>query len=341
MLIRYFTSNMPFQQLLGIIFTAILLWLGFLFGVETWSYREHAEPLAFILENVMQNQPYWAGVIALLSVLFQSLWINYLVHRIGFLSKTSYLAAFLYLLFTASLEGNLMPGTAVIGNFFALAVLNAMINAYYHKNTLRSVFHASLFAGIGSLFYFPVLGLWIFVIVVLIIYRQLTFREIFFSLLGLLPVLAGLFTFYFWKGDANAHFQILGQAFTTWKFMFKSTLPELLVGVMILIFILISVVYALIHQNERVIRVQRFIAMLNWYIILVILLSGYSFNLFQHIILLIPVAAIFLSSMLEGLRKKTIAESLIWIFIILVTVYRLESHLEAWFQIDFPTISLF
>ena len=139
----------------------------------------------------------------------------------------------------------------------------------------------------------------------------------------------------------NAYFQMLGQAFTTWEFTFKSTLPELLVGAMILLFILISVVYALVHQNERVIRVQRFIAMLNWYILLVIFLSVYSFNLFQHIILLTPVAAIFLSSMMEGLKKKTIAESLIWLFILLVTVYRLERHLEAWFQFDFPIINLF
>lgn len=341
MLIRYFTSNMPFQQMIGLFITAVLLWVGLFFGYETWTYREHAEPLAILTQKLILEWPVIAGVLSLIIVLLQAFWLNYLVHRLDFLSKTSYLAAFLFLLFSGAVEGNLMPGASVLGNFFALGILHGLINAYDQENTLRSVFHAALFVGVGSLFYLPILGLWFFVIAALIIYRQIGYREIIFAILGLLPSVLGSFVYYFSKGEVYTHFQILNEYIFSWSLSLEVSLPMLLVGIMILSFLFVSMSYVLVHRNEQVIRVRRFITVLTWYLIFVLLLSGYAVDFFQQIILLAPVLAIFLGGMLENIRRKKLAEISLWIFILLVSIYRLKDVLQSAFGFDFPMYKIF
>lgn len=340
MLIRFFTSNMPMRQLLGIIFTAFLLWIGFFLGHDTWYFRPHAEPLGAVTANLIINWPYIAAVMGFLVILIQAFWLNNLVHQIGFASKTSYLTAFLFLLFSASLEGNLMPGTAILGNFFALGVLHSLINAYNQEYTLQSVFYAALFAGIGSLFYLPVLGLWLFIPAALIIYRQITYREIIFSFLGLLPVAVATFVFYFWKGQAIEHFSMLLNYLLSWNPELEATVPELLTGGMVVFFLLISTFYVIRRINEQVIQLRRYITVLAWYMIFVVLLSGYARDLFQQLILLAPVTALFLGNMIDNLKKTRIIEISLWIFIILVSVYRLQDVLAKLPGIRFPVFEI-
>ncbi len=340
MLIRFFTSNMPMRQLLGIIFTAMLLWVGFFLGHDTWYFRPHAEPLGAVTANLIINWPYIAGVLGFLIILIQAFWLNNLVRQIGFASKTSYLTAFLFLLFSASLEGNLMPGAAILGNFFALGVLHSLINAYTQEYTLQSVFYAALFAGIGSLFYLPVLGLWLFIPAALIIYRQITYREIIFLVLGLLPVAAATYVFYFWRGEAMEHFTMELNYLVNWNPELKATYPELLTGGMVVFFLLISTFYVFRHINEQVIQLRRYITVLGWYMIFVLLLGGYAMDLLQQLILLAPVAALFLGNMIDNLKKTRIIEFFLWIFIILVSVYRLQDVLGNLLGINFQAFEI-
>jgi len=342
MLIRYFTSNMPFQQLLGIVFAGILLWAGFFFGHDTWTFREHAEPLAFITAGLIQNYPLLASILSLVMVLIQAFWLNSLVNHIDFYStsKTSYLTAFLFLLFAGSIEGNFMPGPSVMANFFVLAIIQSLINAYDKDYTLKNVFYAAFAAGIGSLFYMPVLGLWFFIIMALIIYRQINLREIFFAILGLLPAAIGSFVYYYGRGNSLEHFQSVIQYFTNWNITVSGSLPELLVAGMILVFLFFSLIYVLSHANERVIRVRRLSLVLTWYLIVAFWLSGYIDHFFQQIIVLSPVVAFFVNWAIENMKRKGLAELIIWAFILIITFYRLQNVWQDLFNVDLPVYNL-
>ena len=342
MLIRYFTSNMPFQQLLGIVFAGILLWAGFFFGHDTWTFREHAEPLAFITAGLIQNYPLLASILSLVMVLIQAFWLNSLVNHIDFYStsKTSYLTAFLFLLFAGSIEGNFMPGPSVMANFFVLAIIQSLINAYDKDYTLKNVFYAAFAAGIGSLFYMPVLGLWFFIIMALIIYRQINLREIFFAVLGLLPAAAGSLVYYYWQGNSSEHFEVIAQYFSNWNITVSGLLPELLVGGMLLVILVFSLVYVLAHAKERVIRVRRLSVILTWYLIFTVWLGGYTSHFFQQIILIAPVLAFFANWAIENMKRKGFAEALLWIFILIITVYRLQNIWQELFNLELPVYNL-
>ncbi|MFW6018946.1 MAG: DUF6427 family protein [Bacteroidales bacterium] len=342
MLIRYFTSNMPFQQILGIVLTGVLLWAGFFLGHDTWRFQEHAEPLSFITDGLIQNYPLIASIISLFMVLIQAFWLNSLVNRIDFYStsKTSYLTAFLFLLFAGSLEGNFMPGPSVMANFFVLSIIQSLIYAYDKDYTLKNVFYASFASGIGSLFYMPVLGLWVFVILTLIIYRQISLREVFFAVLGLLPTAVGSLVYYYWQGNSFEHFQSVFHYFSRWNITVSGSLPELLVAGMIFIFLLFALMYVLSHANERVIKVRRLSLVLTWYLIISIGLSGYIDDFFQQIIVLSPVMAFFANWAIENMKRKKLAEMLIWIFILIITFYRLQNVWQDLFNLELPVYKL-
>ena len=342
MLIRYFTSNMPFQQLLGIVLTGVLLWAGFFWGHDTWSYREHAEPLAFVTAGLIKNYPLLASIISLLMVLIQAFWLNSLVNQIDFYStsKTSYLTAFLFLLFAGSIEGNFMPGPSVMANFFVISIIQSLIKAYDKEYTLKNVFFAAFLAGVGSLIYLPVLGLSLFIIMALIIYRQIAIREIFFVVLGLLPAAVGSFVYYYWQGNAMEHFEKIAYYFSNWNIVISGSLPVLLVLGMITLFLLVSMIYVLSHVNERVIRVRRLSVILIWYLIITIWLGGYTSNFLQQVILLSPVVAFFTNWAFENMKRKGMAEFLIWIFILIITFYRLQQYWQEVFNLDLPVYRL-
>ncbi|MFO8054638.1 MAG: DUF6427 family protein [Bacteroidales bacterium] len=319
----------------------VLLWAGFFLGYETWEYREYIEPMAFLTRGLIKVHPLLAAGLAMIMVLVQALWLNYLAQRSGLLSKTSYLAAFFFLLISGAPEGNLMPAAVILANVFVLAALHALINAYDHENTIKSVFHASLFIGIGSLFYFPVLGLWVFILVALIIYRELTYREIIFALLGLLPAAGGVILYFFYTGEIIQYLNTVQQQFLSWAIVVELTLPELAAGGMIFLAMLSSVFFMLSHINERTIMIRRFISLLIWFLVFVLLLTGYAEDPLQQTIMLSVPLAVFLASIGESIKKKFIVEWGVWIYILVLTIYRLQHLIRDGFNFDFPVYKFF
>lgn len=341
MLIRYFTSNMPFQQLLGILLTAVLMWMGFFTGHETWSVQPEVEPLAGFIVGVANKSHLWSGILALFIFLLQAFWLNYLAQLVKLTSSTSYLTAFLFLLIALSLQGNFLTGAALFGNFFSLGIIHSLINAYYRKNTLRSVFHASLFAGLGSLFYFPLLGLGLFIIIALIVYREINVRAIIFTVFGLIPSWAGISLFNYWQQEPWAYFNALSNYLANYNLQLHGSMPLLLVAAMIFLFLLFSIFFTHIHIIEQVIRKRRTIMVFTWYVIFILILSGYAVDVLQQVVLLAPVIAVFFTHRIESITKRGFAELTLWIFIVIISVYRLQNWLQITFEFEFPVYKIF
>lgn len=310
-------------------------------GYSTWTPHADLEPLGFYLYQAAWQYPLAASLLSMLMVVFQALWANSLSHQIKFSAHTSYLTAFIYLLFAGTFQGYLMTGPAIIAGFIVLGVFQTMINAYYQRNMYRNIFHAALLAGIGALFYWPLLGLWLFVLIGLIVYRDITVRKILLAILGLLPPLAGVMLYHYSLHSEDQYFYWMGQAMADWHISLDFSVPEVMLFALLSIFLILSAVLISYKSGERIMSTQRFIVMINWYFGIAILLGGLGQDLKQHMMLLFLPIALYLGSVIEKMKKKYFFEMALWLYILLLVIYRFEDEIQRFFGIELSMFSNF
>ena len=117
MLLRYFNFSYP-SRLVSLLLLAAFLWLPSLIMPVTLSNPQWISPL-FQLYLYLPIHAMWVSVvIAFLINLITALTVNSLAVHFGLSEKTSYLSAFLYLLFSSALPGTTQMSPFLLINFF-------------------------------------------------------------------------------------------------------------------------------------------------------------------------------------------------------------------------------
>lgn len=165
-------------------------WLGtFGFAETVTSVINHKEHIlySFIFES--NYLPIIKQIITLITILVGAVMINYLTIEQEISSKTNYLPAFLYLLFSFSVTNKHAVEPILTANIFILIALHYLMNSYRKEHALSDFFKAGLFFGLATFFCIHYMIIFPLSFVALIILRAFNWREWMAVLIGLLTPL--------------------------------------------------------------------------------------------------------------------------------------------------------
>ncbi len=128
-------------------------WLG------TFSYIHISTEQINYKEHILYSFFFGAGfsfivnqIITLIVVLLGALFVNFLVIEQEITSKTNYLPAFFYILFSFSATTKSAVEPILVANLFVIPALYFLINSYRKDYALMDVFKSGIFMGLASFF---------------------------------------------------------------------------------------------------------------------------------------------------------------------------------------------
>ncbi|MGB3076214.1 MAG: hypothetical protein WBB36_12870, partial [Chitinophagales bacterium] len=137
-------------------------------------------------------------VISTALLFFQALYFNYLVNYYRIMAKSSYLPAFSFILVSSLFVEFTLLTSALIANTFLLMAL-ARIFAWYKKDKVTApVFDTSFLIAIASLFFFPYIVFFLFVLAALMVLRPFSLREYLIAAIGLVLPYYFIGVYFFW-----------------------------------------------------------------------------------------------------------------------------------------------
>jgi hypothetical protein len=200
MIIRFFNSSFPIQYFLLLLFEAIL-WIGTVINPTELIGSESITPFYNLLIQGFNFNRVNLLILAFLLTYFNALFLNYIVIEFGLLHRNTLLPAFAFiLLMSYSPETtNFYPVLPAI--FFLLLSLINVFKTYSVKEPYYYIFNASLFIGIASLFYLPIIIFVIWLWFSLIVYRIYSWREWTITIIGAFVPYLFLAVYYFWYDE--------------------------------------------------------------------------------------------------------------------------------------------
>jgi hypothetical protein len=274
--------------------------LNFFIGDRTWIYH----------------------LIAMLLVFLQALYFNHLINHYRILQKPSYLAAISYLLISSLLVEFTLLTPAVFANTFLLFALSKILSSYKKEKALDIIFDAALLISISSLFFFPYIVFFIFIIASVMVLRPLNLREYIFAVLGLLVPYYFIGVYFFWYGKLPEFWhtiRISQLSFPVAEVEHSSRV--IIIAITMLIVILWSVYFIQSNIFKMVVQVRSYMMV---FILLFIsgslsMLVQFSGEFYHFIWMAIPVGLAFAIFFTE-VRRRVFSE-LLHLFLILTVLF--------------------
>lgn len=195
MLVRFFRSHQP-VLLIIISVLAALLWLpAFLHPIV--PVLKHQMPLFELLVRPLAAFPWLNTFVAFILLLIQAFLFNYIIDKYEIAGKRSYLPVLLYIVFTSFAPALLTLHPVLFANIFILLALNRVLGTYRKTSVLSPCFDAGFFVAIASLFYFPAIGVLLFILVGTLVLLPFSWRNWAIVILGFLLPYIYAHTYYF------------------------------------------------------------------------------------------------------------------------------------------------
>ncbi|MBK8366479.1 MAG: hypothetical protein IPL10_03400 [Bacteroidetes bacterium] len=254
-------------------------------------------------------------IITLIVVLLGALFVNFLVIEQEITSKTNYLPAFFYILFSFSATTKSAVEPILVANLFVIPALYFLINSYRKDYALMDVFKSGIFMGLASFFCIHYISAFPLMFIALFILRPFNWREWSIMFIGLVtPLYIYVSICYLTTNDAFVVFEMIKEA--------TSSLQKLIISEYYLAFILMSgltLVFALFHYFSKgfggKVKTQKTKYVLLWMLLFCLLMV--FFEQVSDMILLpciIPLS-IFIGDYLSELKQLKIANTIMVLFI--------------------------
>lgn len=196
MLIRYFRSNFP-GQFVTAGAAGLLLWGAAVMHPPVMPPPDGPVPLYALLYQWLSCYPYLAMAAGFTLVVFQAVWLNFILLKHNLVPPNTALAALLFLIFTGLSPSWLTLTPVNITTLFLLLILRALLEAYNQSEPIELIYTMGFFTGLSSFFYLPSLFIYGFLLVSFLVYRLFRWREWVSSLIGLATPLLYLLIIYF------------------------------------------------------------------------------------------------------------------------------------------------
>ncbi|MEO6166859.1 MAG: hypothetical protein ABIO46_11240 [Chitinophagales bacterium] len=255
-------------------------------------------------------------------VFFQALYFNYLVNYYRIMSKSSYLPAFSFILVSSLFVEFTLLTSSLIANTFLLFAL-AKIFAWYKKDKVTgAVFDTAFLISIASLFFFPYIVFFLFVLTSLTVLRPFSLREYLIAAIGLLLPYYFIGVYFFWIGllPEFLHSLVISELRFNAQVMERST-RILTVGIPVLAVIAWTALYIQANLFRMVVQVRNYLIVVVWFFIagILSLLIQFTGELGHFVWLSIPAGLAFAFFFAE-FRRKAIVE-IVHLFLILAILF--------------------
>lgn len=185
MIVSPLKSNIQFS-LFFLLLLSILIWFSTFtythINTENINYKEHV-----LYDLIFDNHYtfYINQIITLLVVLFGAFLLNFLAIEQEIVSKTNYLPAFFYIIFSFSATTPYLTEPLLVANLFIIPAIYFLVNSYRQEYALQDVFKSALFMGLASFFCIHYIVLFPFGYLTLFVLRPFNWREWVIMLIGL------------------------------------------------------------------------------------------------------------------------------------------------------------
>lgn len=281
---------------------------------------KHSMPLFEMFVQLLGNDLLFKSIIAFILVVIEGFYLNYLIDKNNLLSRKSFLPAFAFVMMMSGFKSVQQLHPIVCALLFVMLSLSKIAKTYRQDSALSNVFDASFLLSVASLFYFPITLLYPIVWVSLIVIRPFVWREWIVSLIGFVMPYVFTLTFYYWFNRVN--FFVFDKIIFPASFNIYDVKEDSIWYLLACLFILVIGIWGMFHTIFKSVFNTTFARNMSVIMVWFLLLSAGIFfispqaNIIYTICTFIPFTY-YLSATFIDLKKKWIAESLLFLFITL------------------------
>jgi len=328
-LVKFFRSSFATQYIAtGIL--GVALWVLLIPAPPLMPAPSGPVPLYAVLYNLLSGLPVVASFLGLVIVLVSAFWLNDILTRNEIIPKNSSLAAFLFVLLSFCLPGQMTLTPVNISILLLIYLLRSLFQAYTKTEPVDLAFTTGFMIAIASLFYLPMVFFYGFLLTSFIIYRSMNWREWFSSLIGLITPGLFLATWYFWKETTiikvKEYIGFITQV--TFSNPWNNT-ATILPSAFVILFAILGLWYSLNHISEKTVEIRKKIILLFWLIVWTVITFPFAHqNLLIHSgIAMISISAL-TGNFYLALKKTRIWSLVIWAFIITLFITEILNSLR-------------
>ena len=262
-------------------------------------------------------------IISFILLLMQALLFNLFIIQINLLNKPTYLPAFFFLIFNAAIPQYLYINPPAIANIFIFLSLSLLFQSAQSGSRSLSLFFASMFLSLGSMFYSPLLFLFFWILISNITLSNSTLKDYLILFAGFCIPYLYTFTFYIWTDHSDVFFTQVFAAPVGWVNQFPefSTFEILLILSLFLLVVLSF--YQYISSAFLYKLMQRKFYRVLFYLFSIILIASFFYDIAykEHLLTIVYPCAVFLSSYFLKMKKMWMADvAIVLILLLLFTV---------------------
>lgn len=201
-MISYFSSGYLIKYLV-VLFISTIIWLPSFFLpqslIETRS-----------IFSLLQYDINWIGKFSILFIfiayfltLFAALALNQILREYDLIGVNDTTGLAVYIIFVSALPLFTSINYFIIINVLLIIFIQNLLKLSTIENSVSTVFNASFFLGIASLFYIPLLYLLVLIWIAGLINRHLDLRNLIVSIAGTVLPYFFVFTWFFWNNTAH------------------------------------------------------------------------------------------------------------------------------------------
>jgi hypothetical protein len=319
MFISIFKNNQPLSIVLLSIMM-IVLWIPAFGHLESIPYNNTMPLFEFYVRGA-NNFPYLHSIFALILIVSEAILLNYILNKFEIMAQKTVIPAIFYCLLMSCCKPLTHFYPLIFSNLFILLALFKIGLSYRVEEAFSSIFDASFFIAIASLFYFPSIIIYPLIWVALIVIRPFVWREWIISIIGLLLPYLFIVVFYFWTDKFNflLYDKIFFPSSDSLLTLSNQRQSFLIVAAILLVLLLLSVFTLLKGWPVNTILSRNFLVVLFW--LLGLALLSYSMAPVFNITYLAGVAiplSVFIANYFLMTKFKWIAEIVFMVFVIAI-----------------------
>jgi len=319
-----FRTNQIIANVLLIFYAAICRFSPFVTGHVAES--ANAGILADYFYTFTNGHPVLVNILSILIVFIQAILVNILVAQYRMANEMSLFPGLFYILLVSSIPDFLSLSPPLLANTFYIIALLQLFETYKKNTVAAGIFNTGFWLAIGSLFYFSTITFVILAFIGLGTIRTARLKENLVLIIGFIVPYFLCNVIYFWNDQLGLFWQ---QQFTD-NFGFLD-LAEVKVDWELyvkLLFFLLLILFAMFNAGsfgfKKNTQVRKYIGILYWGMLIAGLATTIQASVsLQHLLLLTPPLAIFLSFSFQKINKP-MAESihLVLLFAILILQFK-------------------
>lgn len=320
-MLKFFNTGSLSRYIAALLLLA-LFWLPAL--LNPIAYNSVSELLFLLFSNLIDVNPYFPVVSALLISIFSALIANQLATDFEFSSRFSSLGMFFFVLVSSAVPAFFTLNPIILSNVFILFLLKNIFQFPVSASAIPISFNSGLLIGIASLFFPPLVILLFFLWGAIFIHRLTDWRNFAASLIGVLMPYLFLFAWNLWGGSViGSAKHLFEEYFFIRSIKLASFSLNYVIIIIIFLIIVVSSLNTLGHLREKNINLRRNLMITLLYLTFAIALSWYYIKIMETMLLIAVPAALLLTNSTSQSKKLRLFGIVIYLLLglILINLY--------------------